>query len=658
MQLEIIPPLSRFYCLLIAVLLSGDHLFAQDSSEISFGKITVADFNQSVPSIDTGASAIILMDIGKTHFELSRSPYARYDMVFSRFIRVKVLKKSGFNSATFEIGLREFKRGIGEYMTDLRGTTYNLENGSIVESRLDEGSVFTDKFTKNYSIRKFSMPGLKEGSIYEVAYTTRSTFSMIDSWSFQHEYPCRWSEYDLDFFSDMSYSVKIQGSQPFYVNSQIAAKNSSLHNRWVKRDVPAIKVEDNISSIKNYVDKISFRLSSFDIKDEKTSYQGWKKLSEFFIYRNELTETLDSDNPWLDQETLNIVGTETNKSLMSRMIYKWVRDHFKNTGRNSISALNDLKDIFKNKSGNEAEINFLLLAFLRHIKIPVYPAILSTRENGFAELAYPQMNDYNYMICVLYENGQAVTLDASQPNLPYGRLLSNCYNGGIRIINEDDPKLLRFTPDSLLETETTNLFIANDEKGEYSGSLSTIYGRNRSYAIREEIRKKSKKDYLREHLIKIDDGIDFENMDFDSLEDYDMPLTLHMDMEFKKLLKGDVIYFDPLVGFPYNKNPFISAERLYPVELPYKQDYVFLLSMDIPKGFQVDELPKSARIKLDGDQGVFEYIVQGNPDNIQMQVHLKLNKTTFLPEDYMSLREFFADVEKKEAEQIVLKRIR
>jgi hypothetical protein len=100
------------------------------------------------------------------------------------------------------------------------------------------------------------------------------------------------------------------------------------------------------------------------------------------------------------------------------------------------------------------------------------------------------------------------------------------------------------------------------------------------------------------------------------------------------------------------------VERLYPVEMPYRIDETYVLSMDIPKGYQVDELPKSARVAYNGTEGMFEYLVQKNESNIQMRVHLKLNRSFFPTEDYSTLRDFFGYVVKKENEQIVFKKIK
>ena len=85
---------------------------------------------------------------------------------------------------------------------------------------------------------------------------------------------------------------------------------------------------------------------------------------------------------------------------------------------------------------------------------------------------------------------------------------------------------------------------------------------------------------------------------------------------------------------------------------------MYLLNMDIPTGYQVDELPKSVRVAYNEKEGMFEYLIQKGDGNLQMRVHLKLNKAIFPVDEYTTLRDFFAFVVKKESEQIVFKKIK
>jgi hypothetical protein len=671
------PVILKNYCLFFVVIFIHPALYAQDSLGIEFGKMTIADFNEYALKSDTGASAVIIADIGKTYFEGTNMGFL--DVVFTRFMRVKILNKNGFKIAKYEIGFYNSPPGFTEPVSDLKGSTFNLENGAIKETKLDAGSVYDEKYNKYFSIKKFAMPSLREGSIFDITYTIRSRFdNHLPSWDFQSEYRCMWSEYQVTVPSSYHYKMKLQGDQQFDINTnktvfenfsiqsgfsgrQFEISGNSAQVRWVKKNVVAFKREPYVSSVKNYIDRVSFQLEYFQFnnkEDRRDYFISWAETGKKYFTKNNLEESMASENYWMDKEIPKITANAHNTDQISRAIYYFVRDNFTCTNHNDIFPENTLKEIYKNRSGTEAEINLLLIAMLRHVKIYAEPAILSTRDNGFASVEFPLLDEYNCLICIMYDYDKEIKLDASRPRNPYGNLLSECYNGGARILNESNPRFIPLSPDSLVEKKQTNVIITNDENGGISGSLTTIFGAERSYGIREEIRKTSKNDYFKINLEKSGNGINVIHEDFDSLDNYNEPLYMHYDLEFDNLLKQDILYFKPILGSSMKSNPFTDGERMYPVEMPYKMDNVYLLSMDIPKGFQVDDLPKSTRITLGKNEGIFEYIIQLNPDNIQMQVHLKLNKANFRTEEYASLREFFNYVVKKENEQIVLKKIR
>jgi hypothetical protein len=116
------------------------------------------------------------------------------------------------------------------------------------------------------------------------------------------------------------------------------------------------------------------------------------------------------------------------------------------------------------------------------------------------------------------------------------------------------------------------------------------------------------------------------------------------------------MYLNPFIGAGLRKNPFMAADRKYPIEMPNVPDELYVLNMQIPDGYSVEELPKSVRAALNSHDGTFEYLIGEQGGMIQLRCRLKLNKATFGPEDYANLRDFYAMVVKKEAEPIVLKK--
>ncbi len=671
--------LKKFTCIIACFLLLQNYLSAQDKLNIKFGKITPADFDLSKYQFDSSASAVIIADIGNTSF--IGNAKGDFTLVFKRFMRIKILNKNGYDAASQEILI--YRDGMyGEDLRELKASTFNLENGSVSETKLDSKSVFTDKIDKNYSNKKFTMPAVREGSVIDISYTVWSDYyNYLRPWNFQGEYPCLWSEYEVIIPQFFHYVFMKHGDQNFFINTskdvpefysvrESGGASSSddvynissmaIDNRWVMKDVPVLKEENFTSSLKNYISAIEFQLHyvQYTATSERHDRMGSYFIASEKLLKNEnFGAELDQDNGWMTSE-LNIItiGCTTPLQKMQK-IYTYIRDHFTCTNHNGIYTDNSLKSVFKSKSGNIAEINLLLVAMLRHENIVADPVILSTRDHGYASDIYPLMRKFNYVICIAKDSGFNYMLDASWPKLSFGKIDNDCYNGGAREINAEHPNLFYLNTDSLKESKITSTFIFNDDKvaGALSGTYTSVLGNTESYDLRKKVSKKSEEEYFKD-IKSYNSDFTITNTGIDSLTQLDMPATIHYDFSYKISSDDEIIYFNPMMSEGYKDNPFKSAERKYPVEMPYVMDEIYVLNMEIPKGYVVDELPKSARVSLNGTEGSFEYIIAGDDSNVQLRSRIKLNKATFEPDDYSTLRDFFAYIVKKQSEQVVFKK--
>ena len=142
----------------------------------------------------------------------------------------------------------------------------------------------------------------------------------------------------------------------------------------------------------------------------------------------------------------------------------------------------------------------------------------------------------------------------------------------------------------------------------------------------------------------------------DSLSNYEAPVTLKYDVELSKP-EDDIVYINPMFGEGWKNNPFKSAERYYPVEMPYTMDETYILTMDVPEGYTVDEIPKQMVVKLDEkESALFEYRISQSGTTISLRSRLKVSRTLYANEEYENLREFFNLIVKKQNEQIVFKK--
>ena len=209
-------PHSLFLLLLTACTF---HISAQDRSKTKFGKVTPEDFAPKAYSIDSGASAVIIADIGST--EMKGNQKGSFSLEFKNFRRAHILNKNGYDIANVEIGIYTDGRAE-EDLSGLKAVTYNLENGKVVETKLDmKSAVFKDVINKNLVIKKFTFPNIKEGSIIEYQYTLNSDFIFnLQPWSFQGDYPRLWSEYNVSVPEFYYYVTLAQGYQPFFVKEK------------------------------------------------------------------------------------------------------------------------------------------------------------------------------------------------------------------------------------------------------------------------------------------------------------------------------------------------------------------------------------------------------------------------------------------------------
>jgi hypothetical protein len=216
--------------------------------------------------------------------------------------------------------------------------------------------------------------------------------------------------------------------------------------------------------------------------------------------------------------------------------------------------------------------------------------------------------------------------------------------------------LINLSPDSVTERKSTMVVFINNDKNEMEGQLRTTFGDAESLMLRDKLATMTQEEYIKQVKKEISGEMKIRNLVIDSLKSFDDPVAVSYEMNTKP--DEDVIYFTPVIGEAWKKNPFTAATRAYPVEMPYCINEVYVLDMEIPKGYKVDEFPKSTRVKLNDDEGMFEYLISPSATNIRLNCRLIIKKANFDPDDYETLRNFFSIVVKKQAEQVVLKKIK
>ncbi|MFC4262764.1 transglutaminase domain-containing protein [Ferruginibacter yonginensis] len=638
--------------------------------------ITLNDFTPTVYALDSNAQAVILYDGGSARYVSDNSTW--FNILYTYKKRIRLLNKNAFDEATVKIPLYKGETE-NDKLKEVKACTYNIVNGAIEKTVLDKSAVFLDKASKSYDIQKFTLPNLKEGCIIEYSYTIESPLSYsLRSWSFQTSYPVLKSEYDVliptlfnyIYLPTGYYNLKptieegfeqfkiVDRGQTAFARTEIYYYDATMvHSTWVLKDLPALTKEPFTTALKNHRAAIEFQLKSLDYpnSESKPYLSNWNELVKTLLKDETFGADLDARNPWMSDEVKQL--TVSNNTLnTTKNIYQYVRDNFTCTDHDAFYMSTNLKKVFETKKGNVAEINLILIAMLKKAGIDAVPLLLSTTDNGKAYDVYPLINKFNYVVAKVLINDKPFYLDASEKKIGFNHLPQACYNGNARTI-ADPPNLVSFAADSLLEQKQTVIFISNTEKqGVLEGYFKTNLGYYESVGLREKLISTTKEDYFKKISAGFSYPLQMKNTVIDSLNVLEAPLEL--SYEFNLDVNEDILYFNPLMGEGYKKNPFASTNRNFPIEMPFKSSETIVVNIEIPKGYKIDELPKSERVKFNENDGLFEYLVSADATNIYVKCRVDFSNTFMLAEDYQTLRDFYGHIVKKQAEQIVFKKIK
>ena len=299
--------------------------------------------------------------------------------------------------------------------------------------------------------------------------------------------------------------------------------------------------------------------------------------------------------------------------------------------------------------------NLLLVAALRTAGINADPVILSTRDHGRIHPVYPMIDKFNYVIAHAVVDNKGVVLDATDKYLGFGQLPERCLNFKGRLISPSQSRWIELS--SLGEsvsmiTAELDITPQGQLKGKMNISSTGYDALNRRKQIidnQEEFLKKLKD--KNQHWEIIDHQFqNLKNLNEKMVCEYELELT---DMAQNA---GDVIFINPLLSEGLDENPFKQETRKYPVDMVYPRSFIIHMTLNLPEGYEVDEMPEPARILLPDNGGAFSYNITKLGDKLQVMSNYSLKKAFFMPEDYRGLKEFHDIVVTKCAEQVVLKK--
>jgi len=674
--------IKRLLFLLVFIFLILPGISAQTTSSepknTKYAKIGIEEFDTRIKGQDSAAAAIKLFDIGKGYFQISPVT-GRFVYVFERHVRYKVNNKNGYDLADLELRLYKGDKGGEERVTSIRGATYNLNGDKIEINKMSVDAKFSSRLDKNYISKKYTLPNVKEGSILEYEYTTISDFIFkLDDWYFQGSYPCKYSSFTITLPQYYRYKIAAGGylnihtSKPVDISENYTIPSTSTsrseivsavaqRTQYFTEDIPAIKNESYITTLEDYVSKIGFELTSSDfpgsgVKDYSST---WPKVIDDMM-KEEKVGGFIKRNTYEKGFLAGIIKDEKDPEAKMNLIFNYVKNNLKWDGKyRYYTELTSQKAVIEKKSGNSAEINLCLLGMLNAAGLESYPVLLSTRKNG-RHPGYPLETKFNNVIVEVQTGDKKHLLDATDKNnVPDLMGYQNLNHQGLKFHPLTfDAEWIPLENTNVSRTVTSyNLTLSADNKltGNLYVSSNNYGGLSRRGEYQGAV---TEAEFLKTY--KADKpGLEISGYKITNLAQPDQPLEELMEITIEDNMEeaGNLVYFMPLLFDRTKVNPFNLEERNFPVDFAYPFEENYRIVVEFPANYQLDKLPKSESFALPDQDGTFTITYNADGNKVAIRSKININKPVFTSDEYFTLKELYKNIVRKQAEQIVFKKL-
>lgn len=659
-----------FVILSVLAQVQAQSLSALDVNK-KWGKVTTEELAMTVYPKDTSANAVVLYQQRYSTYTYNASSGFRITHYITQ--RIKILKEEGKNEGNIDIPFYYRSNGDRETVAGLDASSYNLVNGKAVKTKLDKDYIFEEEINSRYHRIKFSMPEVKVGTVIEYKYNLSldRVYSLPD-WDIQRDIPVLNNDFQISIPEYFEFNLAVKGFEFLDIKDGSENTHFNLGNdangnpqlisctmrliRCISQDIPALKNEDYVWCMDDFITGVRFELrgTRFPNQFYKPYTQTWESLEKTLKDETDMFMYLKVSNPWKDETEKLLVNITDEKEKIS-VLYDFVKKQIRWNDIYTLIGENP-KTAFKNGTGSNAQINFLLMSVLRDAGIRTYPILLSRRNNGRLPLTHPSLNKLStFLVAAETKDKTIYYLDGSAkyggPNiLPTSLLVDRArvFDDGISEKWVDLSKLNK-------NFQITDIQASLDKDGKLSGVRSTVYTNQLAYDYKSRFADaKDSMEFIK--LIQNKFDVIVDSLTINGKEPKSSSVNERMVFNKQMDMAGDFIYMNPMVFKHLSENQFTQTDRKLPVEFSFPSGYQTICSIQIPDNFQVEELPKSAKYIITEKKAECQFMAQQTGNTVVFKYVFQMHQVVFSESEYSVLRDFFGQAVAKNMEMMVLKK--
>ncbi len=595
--------------------------------------------------------------------------YAHYidDNNHSQFFynRIKILTEAGKDVrgyADVEIPVLPFFS-----VNNLKARTIHPD-GTIVEftGKPFEKTIIKGKGFK-FLAKTFSMPEVTVGSIVEYKYRIEPPEGSIydGEWTIQHElFTVK------ENFTFRGYEGGLQGTrggtQVSYAGSNLTKRPTQKGNQieLEMENVPAFESEATMPPEENYKPHVRFFYGGGELASPERFWQ------DMGTARNDLVERfIGNRGPVRDAATAAIGGeTDPERKLrklyaraqqIRNLSYERERDE-QEQKKEQLKPNQNTGDVLDRGFGSANDITLLFVAMARAAGFDTAVVLVSSRQEQFFEKNFLSARQLSYMVADVQVGGKDLYLDPGTRFCPFGLVRWMRTSTAALKLDKKGGTFIQLPPaanDKAVISRTVKAVLSEDGSITGDGTVQYQGGEaleHRLDAIKTDDagRKKQLEDELKSWLpngiiVKITDAQGWESTDDPLVAHFTLSVTNYGSVAGKRLLLPSALFQAK------QKDAFKIAQRKYPVYFPYAFAEIDRISVKLPAGYSMENLPQPQSVAL--PYALYRSAAQFTGSELVTERVLRVNGILFYPNQYSEVKDFFNKVQAGDEQQAVLR---
>ncbi|MGZ3880768.1 MAG: transglutaminase-like domain-containing protein [Flavisolibacter sp.] len=561
---------------------------------------------------EEGKGALIFSQYCNKYVSLDDAEIKMYDKNGKQIARIK--KKELFNTA------------IGEGL---------IEDGYMSYYRLSTAT-YPVTVEYNYEIKLKSILNLP-------------TFQLIGSKEAVVE-----SNYSIKGPADINIRYKAKFTS---ITPQVTDEGKYKIYKWTVKNLPAVEDEDGSASGDSKFPHVDIAADQFSYYGNRGDQSSWKN---FGAWISSLYDGLDELPADRQQFFRDLVKDAPNDVEKARRIYNYLQQNFRYVSiQLGIGGLKPFSASFtdQKKYGDCKALSNYMRSALKAVGVKSYVAIINAEYDAEPVDADFPSNQFNHVIVCVPQPKDSIWLECTSSTTEFNSLGTFTENRNALLITGDGGVLVP-TPKSkssenILATRTT-VVMADD----LSGLTETAVNSTGEYRELIADKLKEKRDDQKEFIVqgmgyKEPDDFLFESAPGSNESHTRLKMVLRKVTEFTA---GDKYFLNPRI------NKLVS--RPLPTATDRKLDFYFRFPFEnrdttvikLPADFHVDVLPKEKTLSTDYSFYQSKYWYDEKENAVYTYTSLVLNKHKIAAKDYSTVKNFFDEVIKDDAQRVVVKK--